>query len=223
MKPLIIASLLLLTLIPAPQRTQSADIIFKKGEAEAKAMNVKAEAFQEYNQAAVIDKLLTGLPEVVRALASPLANVDKITVVSTGNGDSDFPLLTRHSFPGFSSTATNLLPGLGGFSVAYINTLVQLVLSPSVIADGDPAGTVVGAVSVASLLVGQYLPPTYSLPAAEAALRKALTIQEQLTKTDPGNSFFQDTLGETRLLLTAVLVAADPPFPDAAWVVRVLE
>ena len=49
-------------------------------------MNVKAEAFQEYNQAAVIDKLFTGMPEVVKALAAPLANVDKITVVSTGNG-----------------------------------------------------------------------------------------------------------------------------------------
>src|SRR5262245_52345073 len=72
-------------------RTQGeaeAEIIFKKGEAEAKAMNVKAEAYQEYNQAAVVDKLITGLPEVVRALASPLANVDKITVVSTGNGSS---------------------------------------------------------------------------------------------------------------------------------------
>jgi len=70
------------------QGEAEAEIIFKKGEAEAKAMNVKAEAFQEYNQAAVIDKLLTGLPEVVRALAAPLANVDKITVVSTGNGDA---------------------------------------------------------------------------------------------------------------------------------------
>ncbi|HET7186111.1 MAG TPA: SPFH domain-containing protein [Terriglobales bacterium] len=70
------------------QGEAEADIIFKKGEAEAKAMNVKAEAFQEYNQAAVIDKLLTGLPEVVRALSAPLSNVDKITIVSTGNGDS---------------------------------------------------------------------------------------------------------------------------------------
>src|SRR2546423_101945 len=70
------------------QGEAEAEIIFKKGESEAKAMNVKAEAFQEYNQAAVIDKLLTGLPEVVRALASPLANVDKITIVSTGNGDA---------------------------------------------------------------------------------------------------------------------------------------
>ena len=45
------------------QGEAEAEIIFKKGEAEAKAMNVKAAAFQEYNQAAVLDKLLTGLPE----------------------------------------------------------------------------------------------------------------------------------------------------------------
>ena len=70
------------------QGEAEAEIIFKKGDAEARAMNVKAEAYQEYNQAAVVDKLITGLPEVVRALASPLAKVDRITVVSTGNGDS---------------------------------------------------------------------------------------------------------------------------------------
>ena len=70
-------------------RTQGeaeAEIILKKGEAVAKAMNVKAEAYQEWNQAAVVDRLISGMPEVVRALASPLANVDKITIVSTGDG-----------------------------------------------------------------------------------------------------------------------------------------
>src|SRR5690349_229246 len=70
------------------QGEAEAEIIFKKGEAEAKAMNVKAEAYQEYNQAAVVDKLLGSLPEVVRALASPLEKVDKITVISTGNGSA---------------------------------------------------------------------------------------------------------------------------------------
>jgi flotillin len=65
-----------------------AEITFKKGDAEARAMNVKAEAYQEWNEAAVVDKLITIMPEVVRALASPLANVDKITIVSTGNGDN---------------------------------------------------------------------------------------------------------------------------------------
>ena len=70
------------------QGEAEAEIIFKKGEAEAKAMNVKAGAYQEYNQAAVVDKLITSLPEVVKAMAAPLASVDKITIVSTGNGDA---------------------------------------------------------------------------------------------------------------------------------------
>src|SRR3954469_24012110 len=70
------------------QGEAEANIIFKKGEAEAKAMNVKAEAVQEYNQAAVIDRLFTSLPQIVHELATPLSKVDKITIVSTGNGDS---------------------------------------------------------------------------------------------------------------------------------------
>ncbi len=70
------------------QGEAEAEIIFKKGDAEARAMNVKAEAYQEYNQAAVVDKLFTNMPEIVKALASPLANVDRITIVSTGDGNS---------------------------------------------------------------------------------------------------------------------------------------
>src|SRR5881409_1483575 len=70
------------------QGEAEAEIIFKKGEAEAKAMNVKAEAYQQWNQAAVVDRLITNMPEVVRALAAPLANVDKITIISTGNTNS---------------------------------------------------------------------------------------------------------------------------------------
>ena len=70
------------------QGEAEAEIIFKKGDAEARAMNVKAEAYQQFNQAAIVDKLITNMPEVVRALAAPLANVDKITIVSTGNGSN---------------------------------------------------------------------------------------------------------------------------------------
>jgi len=70
------------------QGEAEAEIILKKGQAEAEAMNLKANAYQEYNQAAIADKLITMMPELVRALSAPLANVDKITIVSTGNGDS---------------------------------------------------------------------------------------------------------------------------------------
>jgi flotillin len=64
-----------------------AEVIRAKGEAEADAMKVKAAAFHEYNQAAVLDKLLTGMPEIVRAIAEPLSKVDKVTIVSTGSGN----------------------------------------------------------------------------------------------------------------------------------------
>ncbi len=77
------------------QGEADADIIQRKGESEAKAMNVKAEAYQEWNQAAVVDKLISSMPEIVRALAAPLANVDKITIVSTGeNGASGMNKIT---------------------------------------------------------------------------------------------------------------------------------
>jgi flotillin len=65
-----------------------AEVIRAKGEAEADAMKVKAAAFHEYNQAAVLDKLLTGMPEMVRAIAEPLSKVDKVTIVSTGSNGS---------------------------------------------------------------------------------------------------------------------------------------
>jgi flotillin len=70
------------------QGTAEAEIVRAKGQAEADAMHQKAEAYQEYSQAAVLDKFITGMPEVVRALAQSLASVDKITVVSTGDGRS---------------------------------------------------------------------------------------------------------------------------------------
>ena len=66
------------------QGQAEADIIFQKGEAEAKAMNVKAAAYQEWTQAAVVDKLIANMPEIVRAMSEPLSKVDKITIVSTG-------------------------------------------------------------------------------------------------------------------------------------------
>jgi flotillin len=71
-----------------------AEIIFKKGEAEANAMNVKAAAYQEYNQAAVVDKLISMMPQIVKELAAPLANIDRITVVSTGGDTSGMNKVT---------------------------------------------------------------------------------------------------------------------------------
>ncbi|HEY3081928.1 MAG TPA: SPFH domain-containing protein [Chloroflexota bacterium] len=65
-----------------------AQVVRAKGEAEAEAMHKRADAYQQYNQAAVLDKMLTGMPEMARAFAQALAGVDRIAIVSTGDGRS---------------------------------------------------------------------------------------------------------------------------------------
>jgi flotillin len=107
-----------------------AEVIRAKGEAEAEAMRVKAAAYHEYNQAAVLDKVITNLPDVVRAIAEPLAKVDKISIVSTGSGANgnlganrltgdivnivaQVPLLLEALTGARMSDLMNRVPGLG--------------------------------------------------------------------------------------------------------------
>ncbi|MDX2165466.1 MAG: SPFH domain-containing protein [Deltaproteobacteria bacterium] len=58
-----------------------------QGLAEALAMEKKAEAWRQYNEAAVLQLLAPILPEIAKAIAEPLSRVDKITLVSTGGGN----------------------------------------------------------------------------------------------------------------------------------------
>jgi flotillin len=109
------------------QGEAEAEIIFKKGEAEAKAMNVKAEAYQEYNQAAVFDKLITGLPDVVRALSEPLSKVDKITIVSTGNGDAAGAYKLTGDITKIAAQVPALFEALSGMQMSELLSKVRLI------------------------------------------------------------------------------------------------
>jgi flotillin len=64
-----------------------AQVIAAKGQAEADAMSKKAEAYKQYNDAAIANMIIDKLPELVAAAASPLSKVGNITLLST-NGDS---------------------------------------------------------------------------------------------------------------------------------------
>ncbi|MGI8587534.1 MAG: flotillin family protein [Chloroflexia bacterium] len=70
------------------QGLADADVIRARGQAEADAMHMRAGAFKEYNEAAVLDKLISTMPEVIGNISRPLSQVDKITIVSTGDGSN---------------------------------------------------------------------------------------------------------------------------------------
>ncbi|MCZ0756923.1 flotillin family protein [Anoxybacillus sp. J5B_2022] len=83
-----------------------AEVIRLKGLAEAEAKQKIAEAFERYGQAAVLDMILKMLPEYAKQVASPLANIEKITVVDTG---SNSPNGGANRITGY---ATNLMATL---------------------------------------------------------------------------------------------------------------
>jgi flotillin len=107
------------------QGEAEASIIFQKGEAEAKAMNVKAEAYQEWSQAAVVDRLISVMPELVRALSEPLSKVDKITIVSTGNDNATGANKLTGDMMKIASQVPALFETLSGMNVAELMANVK--------------------------------------------------------------------------------------------------
>ncbi|KAK4877414.1 hypothetical protein RN001_009920 [Aquatica leii] len=65
-----------------------------KAKAEAEQMAKKAEAWKEYKRAAMIDMFMDVLPQVVAECAAPLSQANKITMVSSGQGDIGAAKLT---------------------------------------------------------------------------------------------------------------------------------
>lgn len=56
--------------------------------AEAEAMAKKAEAYKQYNDAAVTQMIIEKLPEIAKAVAEPPAKTEKIVVVDSGSSQS---------------------------------------------------------------------------------------------------------------------------------------
>merc|ERR1719341_1899174 len=66
-----------------------------EAEAEAEQMAKKADAWKEYEEAALVDMMLKVLPRVAAEVSAPLAQTDKITMVSTGDGPVGASKLTE--------------------------------------------------------------------------------------------------------------------------------
>jgi flotillin len=63
------------------------EIIRERGKAEAEAMMKKAEAYKQYNDAAVSQMIIEKLPELARAIAEPLSKTEKIVILDGGSGE----------------------------------------------------------------------------------------------------------------------------------------
>ena len=62
-----------------------ASAIQAKGLAEAEAMAKKAEAYKQYNAAAMAEMIIHVMPQVAEALAKPLSSIDKVSIIASDN------------------------------------------------------------------------------------------------------------------------------------------
>ncbi|KAL3870453.1 hypothetical protein ACJMK2_038516 [Sinanodonta woodiana] len=65
-----------------------------KAKAEAEQMAKKADAWKDYQDAAMVDMILETLPKIAAEIAAPLSQAKKITMVSSGKGDVGAAKLT---------------------------------------------------------------------------------------------------------------------------------
>ncbi len=113
-----------------------------KGKAEAEAIDKKAIAMQKYGQAAVLEMAFDALPEVAKAVASPLSAVDKITMFGDGNSTKlikDMLLNTTQIFDGIKESTGLDVPQLlaGYFTGKNVGTLRGLVDAQNAVIAGE--------------------------------------------------------------------------------------
>ncbi len=66
-----------------------AEVIKKKLLAEAEGLRCKAEAWKQFNQAAVLNMVVDKMPDLAQAFATQLAGIDKINIIDMGNGSGN--------------------------------------------------------------------------------------------------------------------------------------
>ncbi|MWC30295.1 flotillin family protein [Paenibacillus sp. MMS18-CY102] len=115
--------------------TAEAEVIRLRGLAEAEAKEKLAQAFEKFGEAAVLDIIVRMLPELAANVASPISNIDKLTVVDTGHGEGAARL--SNYVTSLMATAPEMLRSVSGIDV---NALVQGLTSKAV-TDRAPEAT----------------------------------------------------------------------------------
>ncbi|OMD06553.1 flotillin [Paenibacillus odorifer] len=139
--------------------TADAEVIRLRGLAEAEAKEKLAEAFQKFGEAAVLDIIVKMLPDLAGQIAKPLASIDKLTVVDTGNGEGAARI--SNYVTQLMSTAPEMLKSVSGIDVE------ALIKGLTTKASGSKGASVTPTAPVAP---ATYIQPSVTSSAASETL-----------------------------------------------------
>src|SRR5712692_9113616 len=155
-----------------------AQIVLTKGEAEAKALAMRADAYKQFNEAAIIQTVLAALPDIVRAAAEPMGHIDSLTVLSA-DGASD---IVRNATRAMVESTT-AIKGLTGLDVPNLigGALGRGFGERLRTGDGDAGSDVGSAADRISEIAGEGL-STLKAARAEAAAKAEAAAHEAQAK-----------------------------------------
>lgn len=122
-----------------------AEAIKAKGLAEAEAKDKLAEAMSKYEEAAVVELIVSRLPEIMSAVAKPMEQVDKITIIDNG-GNQGASKLTKV----VTDVAANGFEVLKDLTGVDVNNILNKLVNKNVLEEKTPIKEVVKTVEVDS-------------------------------------------------------------------------
>ena len=170
------------------QGSAEAAVVLTKGEAEAKALAMRADAYKQFNDAAIIQTVLAALPDIVRAAAEPMEHIDSLTVMSVDGASEMVKNTTR-----VVAESATAIKGLTGLDVPNLigNAMRSGALAGIRPGDGErggntkpatppvpaaapiPPAAAAGATNGQSTSTGQTIENATAAPAAAVATAKA--------------------------------------------------
>jgi flotillin len=94
-----------------------AAVILAQGEAMAEAMRKKAEAWEKYGEAAIVQTIAELLPQLAKNVAEPLSRIEKMVVVNSGPGGGGASKITK-DVADIVSQLPPIVEGLTGVDLA---------------------------------------------------------------------------------------------------------
>lgn len=118
-----------------------AEAIRQKGLAEAEAKDKLADAMAKYGEAAVMEMLIRSLPDIMGQIASPMSNIDKITVIDGGDEGNGAAKVAR-TVTNVAGTGFEVLKDLTGVDLSQVLKNLAAPKTPAPTAPIPASGTV---------------------------------------------------------------------------------
>ena len=182
-----------------------AQIVLTKGEAEAKALAMRADAYKQFNEAAIIQTVLAALPDIVKAAAEPMGHIDSLTVMSADGASDVVKNATRAMIE-----STTAIKGLTGLDVPnLIGGALGRSFGERPQGNGEPGGGESTAQRISDIAgEGLSSAKAYAAEAAAKAASARSAAEEAAEKTEAEAAKVRETAAKAAAAAEASAAAA---------------